>query len=290
MAWQESSTEFVDMVLHIPSDLESRTGISVLKAGRNRAKPSYKAGPRFAPYYSLHAVLRGELLVTYRGNQVLLHAGDLFCMYPHEAYEYQIHPGTAGLQLSWLAFKGQLADAQLQQTLLSAQYPFIRKGASRELISTMHSLRGLISQQQAEQSLLITSKLLLFLHALVEAANQQPAADRPEQPLWLTRSKLYMDIHFAEGITIEQVSDWLDLSRSHFSKSFHRHTGISPNHYLQALRMEEAKKRLAETSYSITEIAHSLGYADLFTFTRAFVRYYGLPPRDFRAKEACHPL
>jgi AraC-like DNA-binding protein len=58
--------------------------------------------------------------------------------------------------------------------------------------------------------------------------------------------------------------------------------GISPMQYLQRLRMRGGANLLTETDLSVTEIALSLGYPDLYSFTRAYRKYYGTSPTEFR--------
>ena len=57
---------------------------------------------------------------------------------------------------------------------------------------------------------------------------------------------------------------------------------MPPLKYLQRIRMEKAKRLLQETDATITEIALSLGYPNLYSFTRAFKIYYKVPPITMR--------
>ncbi|MGO4496322.1 AraC family transcriptional regulator [Paenibacillus sp. 2RAB27] len=283
MAWQENGAEFYEMIPHIPSALERQIGVWVLTSGRNRAKSTYRVGPRHFTYYSLHIILSGELHLSFRGDKVVLKRGDLFCMHPDETYEYEINPSGTELQMAWIAFHGPLAAAQLQLTQLSAVHPYIHNGVTRELIAILDTIRELIAQQ-LDQPLLLAGRLMEFLHLLVVTSSSNDSSSSHSLPTWLERGKSYMDVHFAEGITVEQVSDWLGISRSHFSKAFSKHMNTNPSNYLQRLRMREARRQLLESTYSITEIALSLGYGDLFAFTRAFTLFYGTAPKHYRDK------
>jgi AraC-like DNA-binding protein len=241
-------------------------------------------GPRFFSYYSLHLIVSGELRLSYRGQHTILRMGDIFCMQPDETYEYQNNPSPWELQMLWIAFDGPLAASQLQTTSLTAAVPFIRGGASPELIGLMNTIRGLISApaEPHGSALLISAKLLHLLHLLKAAASAEAPQVNTLLPSWLERGKLYMDIHYSEGVTVEQVARRLSISRSHFSKTFSTYFGVSPAHYLQSLRMKEAARRLAHTSYTVTEIALSLGYGEIFAFTRAFSAFYGKSPTQYK--------
>ena len=72
------------------------------------------------------------------------------------------------------------------------------------------------------------------------------------------------------------------LSRPHFYKLFRRQTGVTPNIYLNTLRMERAVQRLGQTGQSITEIGDELGFSCQSVFTRFFTSHVGMAPTDYR--------
>ncbi len=72
------------------------------------------------------------------------------------------------------------------------------------------------------------------------------------------------------------------MSRFHFSRVFKETTGISPERFLAALRIELAKKLLLGTSTSVSSICFGVGYRSLGTFTRLFSEFVGIPPSGFR--------
>ena len=72
------------------------------------------------------------------------------------------------------------------------------------------------------------------------------------------------------------------LSRPHFYKLFRREIGVTPNIYLNTLRMEKAIERLGQTEHSITTIADDLGFSCQSVFTRFFSSHVGMPPTDYR--------
>jgi AraC-like DNA-binding protein len=100
--------------------------------------------------------------------------------------------------------------------------------------------------------------------------------------MWIRESEIFMDTHFTEKISVQDVADYVGIHRSHFTDAFTKQLGISPGQYLQQLRLGKGKQMLEETIVPITEIALSLGYSELFAFTRAFRNYYGMSPSHYR--------
>ena len=83
-------------------------------------------------------------------------------------------------------------------------------------------------------------------------------------------------------IELDEVARDAGLSRPHFYKLFRRQLGVTPNIYLNTLRMEQAVKRIGQTAQSITEIGYELGFSCQSVFTRFFSSHVGMAPTDYR--------
>src|ERR1044072_8789445 len=85
-----------------------------------------------------------------------------------------------------------------------------------------------------------------------------------------------------EPISLRDMSRVAYISEFHFNRVFHRITGLPPNKFISAMRLDEAKRLLLNTNLSITDICFEVGYNSLSTFTRRFTQQVGLGPREFR--------
>lgn len=85
-----------------------------------------------------------------------------------------------------------------------------------------------------------------------------------------------------EPISLRDMSRVAYLSEFHFNRVFHQITGLPPNKFISAMRLDEAKRLLLNTNLSITDICFEVGYNSLSTFTRRFTQRVGLGPREFR--------
>jgi AraC family transcriptional regulator len=85
-----------------------------------------------------------------------------------------------------------------------------------------------------------------------------------------------------EPISLHDMSRVAYLSAFHFNRVFHQITGLPPNKFISAMRLDEAKRLLLNTNLSITDICFEVGYNSLSTFTRRFTQQVGLGPREFR--------
>ena len=98
------------------------------------------------------------------------------------------------------------------------------------------------------------------------------------------RAKKYMQDNFRKDISLEDVSQTVDISSYYFSKVFKEETGENFIEYLTKLRMEEAQRLLEESDLSIKEVCSEVGYSDPNYFSRNFKKYAGITPTEARDK------
>ena len=91
-----------------------------------------------------------------------------------------------------------------------------------------------------------------------------------------------MQERIGDELAIDTIARDAGLSRPHFYKLFRKHVGITPNIYLNTLRMETAIDRLTRSSDAVTSIGLDLGFASQASFTRFFCTNVGVPPSDYR--------
>ena len=95
----------------------------------------------------------------------------------------------------------------------------------------------------------------------------------------------YMENHYKEKISLDQIAENMYLSPFYISKLFKSETGDTPINYLINLRMEKAKELLDQNStLSIQEAAAAVGYEDAYHFSKLFKKYYGLSPLYYKAR------
>jgi AraC-like DNA-binding protein len=94
----------------------------------------------------------------------------------------------------------------------------------------------------------------------------------------------WIESHLQENLGLDQAAAEFGLSRSLFSREFHRHTGMSFVEHCNIRRIEKAALVLSSTDLNITEVAFGSGFSNLSHFHRQFKANYGLTPGAFRRK------
>lgn len=98
----------------------------------------------------------------------------------------------------------------------------------------------------------------------------------------IQRAVHYINENYMTKISLGQVAGKACMSRCHFSRTFKKALGVTFQHYLSDRRMKKAKDMLKNSPLTITEIAFSVGYADMTHFTRMFKRMTGFLPSQFK--------
>lgn len=108
------------------------------------------------------------------------------------------------------------------------------------------------------------------------------ASTRKEILRRLQLGKEYMDEHFQTIKEIRQVAEYSNMSEYHFFRSFKQAFGMTPFQYLTGKKMTLAKELVKDPEKKLADIALSCNFPDVFTFSKAFKRYYGVPPSAMR--------
>jgi AraC-like DNA-binding protein len=265
---------------HSPTESERLFGVWPVLAGRSQTKPHYDVGPRVRPHYSLHIVLAGRAVFRSDSMErdVEVAAGDLFCIFP-DAITHQRAVRADPPRLTWIAFDGPAAPAVADRLGLAPEQPVLRGLDLDRLRPHLRRAGSVLAESQTGHPLRLTEYLVGFLGELMAAA---PAAPPPRRESWLRAGRSLIEEHCTEIVSVAEVAKQVGVDRSHFSKEFAREFGRSPSAHLQEARLSEARRLLTETALSVGQVAQSVGYADVYSFSHAFRRVTGISPSQAR--------
>jgi AraC-like DNA-binding protein len=106
--------------------------------------------------------------------------------------------------------------------------------------------------------------------------------DLPKRDFRIRKAVRLLQDRVGEPMELDEVAREVGLSRPHFYKLFRAQVGLTPNLYLNALRMERAIDRLAETQEAVAEIGFDLGFSSQASFSRFFIANGVVAPSAYR--------
>ncbi len=136
--------------------------------------------------------------------------------------------------------------------------------------------------EQAASQLEQNSTLLLLLTQLISRYAQDHLVIRPlktARPAIL-RVRDFLQAHYANNVSLEQLADLAELSRFHLCRAFRKEMGVSPHVYQMQVRADRAKMLLSR-GMLVAEVATKTGFYDQSHFGWHFKRLVGVTPRNY---------
>ena len=220
----------------------------------------------------------GEFRLRHRAQPV--GSDDLIIVNPHETHRNQLF--FQSLEYIVLGVNG--LDLQLAGNASPCTVLDCRQQRSEMLFYLREFVREAENAPQGWQA--VCQHLLdVFFDWDVPPGGAAPGARRhlPGQ-FGRAAARRYIDEHFTEPLSLDTLAEVAHVNKYHLSHTFRREYGISPINYLIMRRIREGRHMLEHTSYSLSQIAHSIGFSSPSYFSQSFRKAEGLSPAEYRKR------
>lgn len=259
--------------------------LTILFAGHSQTLPEHRMGPQRLDYILIHTVIEGTGWYRCRDRHYDLGAGDSFVILPEEMHSYQASADNPW-RYRWVAIRGSEAERWLAAAGIDADNPILR-GGSDTALKAMHEIERTFRKKEWTADWEAEAHLKLAFSAWAKANRPSgppvTASKKSIAAAEADRAARWLQAEAASPVSIARMAQELGYHRTYLTKLFHQEIGVSPVRYLQQLRMERAKLLLLEP-LSVEEVARSVGYADPLYFSKAFKKWFGMTPSDYRKR------
>lgn len=239
------------------------------------------AGTKFPMHW--HEFLEFEIIVSgsaehiYNGNRYTVEAGDAYMM----CY-YDFHSLTAftDVKLYSIHFNKSLLDQEMTQFLDYNKFHcrFPEEEAGR-IIQRIKELTGETDRKLPFHNLIIKNIITEIVIAMI----RKSSADKMHvAPLPIQQAIAYMNEHFLEKITLEELAEQLSFSTNYLGQLFKNQIGCTFNEYLNTLRLKYACSLLVASDMPVKEVAYISGYSSVEYFMYVFRKKMGMTPGEYR--------
>lgn len=121
-----------------------------------------------------------------------------------------------------------------------------------------------------------------FMQIVTKLSRLYDAPEKQREIRGMAEAAAFMENHYMEDISIEQVLDISHYSQRHFIRLFSAAYNTTPQKYLMNIRIRRACALLRESSLPVTEVAIRCGFGDSNYFSRAFRKAKGVTPSQYR--------
>ena len=254
----------------------------------NSRHPQYTMPYHWHEEIELIRILSGTLEVTLEetsltageGDFLIINSGVLHSGIPDRCV-YECMVFDTGFLGAHPLYTDILHPLEEQKMRFSEYYP----AKDDEIHASVRRLFHAMSGKQAGYELITLGALYeVFGHivsgGLYTLADTETVSVHRHVAL-LKQSLRYMEQHYSEKITLDELARTAGLSPKYFCRFFQEMTRRTPMDYLNYYRIERACFLLVNTDHSITEISFDCGFRDLSYFIKTFKRYKGTTPKQY---------
>jgi len=261
----------------VPSALSEKLPYFVSEAGHFCALPDYSVSREYHDSFLLLYTLFGMGRVSSEGREFDLPAGAfavIDCRTPH-AYKCK----NRDWEFIWIHFSCRFSDTYFE--LIGRKPPLTAPARDTDSFSAV--LKNIVNSvgRGDTLSLLSTDKLMTDLFFSISEDLTAPEADSFADST-VRKISEYINENFSKPLNLAQLSAKFNMSKYYLIRSFTKIMGVPPYNYLLGRRIGEAKKMLAFTSDSVSEIAEKCGFSDSAAFIACFKSHEGRTPLKYR--------
>ena len=229
---------------------------------------------RKQPFYTLHYVLRGKGILYFRGKCYRIQSGQYFLLPPNENIKY-LPDKNDPWKYFWFDFGGNLASAYFEEIYDNS--PIITHVPESESYSLFKRLFHEIAETGSVKYYSALSCFYSILNCLSEDSLKHKKVP------FVDNAKSFMELNYQSAeFNVDALCRMVHVSHSYLCKIFHREEGMTVKSYLNTLRMNEALRLLKNSELSVKEISFRVGFSDEVIFMKAFKKFYGKTPSEYR--------
>jgi len=235
----------------------------------------------FHDYYVIGFVEGGKRHLWCKNNEYDLSKGDLILFNPQdnhycapinqESLDYRaLNINTDVMNKAVFEITGQHYTPHFAQSVV------FQSDITESLRDLYRLIVDYAPKMEKEEAL-----FFLLEQVLQEYSTPYEDADILEPSTHIKMLCTYMEDHFEDNITLDDLRSKTNFSKSYLLRIFTKQVGISPYRYLQTVRIEKAKKLLINGITPI-DVASMTGFVDQSHFTKFFKEFIGLTPKQYQ--------
>ena len=256
--------------------------INVDECGIEQGVPGFGYKYEVLKNVVIHYVSKGEGTFKLNDNLYNLKQGDIFILLKGMKVEYMASIDDPW-EYYWIGFSGSNANEYLNRTSIIDSYTARCKEDSKipHIILKMCEISKTYNPSCSDDILLLR-ELYSLLHILIEEFPKAFECKDRELHTYIQEAINFINSNYMNSITVNEIANHVNLSRSYLYKMFIKNLKVSPQKYQINLRMYNATLLLKNTKIPIGEVASKVGYSDSLLFSKTFSKYFSMSPLNYR--------
>ena len=243
-------------------------------------EPLHSYGPASRPNYIIHYILDGKGIYQVGERKYSLSKGQGFLIEPETLTFYQADREEPWSYL-WIGFGGIGAAKLIQDIGLNSRQLTFQCDYGDELKEIVFSMLK-HTGSTASNLYYLQGRLYDFFSVLKRDSVVDSYEDTTKESMYVQEAIAYIRNNYSKGITVSDISEYLNINRSYLYTIFKNDLDLSPKEFLTKFCISRAKEQLTLTDLPVEYIANSCGYKSTIVFTKAFKQEIGITPSQYR--------
>lgn len=251
-------------------------------------------------YFEITCVLQGKANYFVNGHEYAMDENDIIIFNNVEPHGWRL----LGEDIKLLVMMFSPEFVAEKTSIFDTEYlkPFVERGSNfknrigheepvnTEIRASIYKIYQEWIDRKDGYPLMIKANVLQILTMLIRTYQDTSKSNEMlhEKKTAMKRLELafdYINSHYCEKITLEDVASSVYMSSNYFSSYFRKVAGISFSDYVTYLRISHARELLRNKKASVAEIALECGFNNVSNFYRLYKKYVGTAPTDEKFKK-----
>lgn len=235
--------------------------LNPVQFGYESCNKSYSYGPAVRTHWLIHFVVSGFGIFKINDKEYKVKPGEMFVIPPYIETYYEADSDNPWSYI-WVGFT---TTGDITKNLSDV----IKHPEAEKIFNSMKNCESFSNGRSAY----LCARLWDLFVLLSEDVNIKYS--------YVEKALEFIHSNYMHDITVEKIAQHLSLDRTYFSVIFKKKTGLSPKQYLLSYRMNIAATLIIKEHIPISVIANSVGYNNLYTFSKMFKRHFGISPSNY---------
>ncbi len=241
-------------------------------------KGSYQSGREKNSFYELIYVDHGEMDVTVDDETHHMQKYDLMLYHPGQRHSLETAEDSSCSYMS-IAFT---MDTGIEGNLKNRVF-HTRKDMYQTISKFMKAIQE-NTPLNMELAMLHLKEILILLYQFdgdKKPAGQETTLQSHYDDTMLNEIVVFIHNNVYASYTVEDLCQKFSISRSSLQALFRANLGMTPKQYISELKLNEAKKLIAQHEHTISQVSDLLGFTSIHYFSRRFKSYFGIAPSEY---------
>ena len=218
-------------------------------------------------------IIDGKATIFYENKNYIANKGDIVFLNCYKEHGYK---SEGNLKTVWIHFDGNISKEYFDMVyekigcVISNNENYILKSQIYEIFNSF--------KEEKINEITIFSQICNILSGLLTPFQSSLNLKYND----IKEIVEYINLHYAENLSIEELAKRVMLSKYHFIRLFKEETSYTPHEYIIKVRVNKAKEMLKSTNISMKEIAFNCGFSTESAFSNCFKKNTGMTAGEFR--------